>query len=79
MRVQLKAQCAPEELDKVRRQLEALTQPAFEYDQQYIAECMGWPLPAAAGGSGSGKAGERHAEQHALLPLLAVPCASCQL
>jgi hypothetical protein len=72
---QLKAECAPEELDLLRRQLEALDQPAFEYDQQYIAECMGWPLPGArASGSGAG-AGARAVQLQSLLLLPACPCA----
>ena len=71
---QLKAECAPAELERLRQALDTLTQPAFEYDRVYIAECMGWPVPAAStAGGGSQQPGAAGATARMLPPLWRAP------
>ena len=45
---QLGQRCAQADLAKLQAQLQAVTEPLFDYDKQYICEFMGWGQPAAA-------------------------------
>ena len=75
---QLKAECPPEELEKLRQALGALTQPAFEYDRAYIADCLGWPLPATTPSAGGGPSQRPSAAGAAALPVPPACTPSCR-
>lgn len=48
--VQLKQNCPSEFLEKLKQQMEAL-EPEFDYDKDYINECMGWTPSHSQNGS----------------------------
>ena len=45
---QLGQRCGQADLAKLQAALQAVTEPLFDYDKQYICEFMGWGQPAAA-------------------------------
>ncbi|KAK9908488.1 hypothetical protein WJX75_008589 [Coccomyxa subellipsoidea] len=47
---QLKRDCPPPLLDTLRQQMEGL-EPEFNYDKEYINECMGWAPAASPNGT----------------------------